>query len=989
MSHTHGIDNEEHLFHFDPCEESELLHSIVPTAAPGRQGSNALEPSPHMSSHDGPSTSEETCETGSLEVVGKGKGVTKPMPIRVPVTAVHDLFDAAHSASTAPSTSRDSHRSFLLTPLTPSSFNQYFSIYNETQQHLVPPLVRDMGESNFETFGEWKGKEKEHPPVLPPLTFSPTEFHYAPSLSSQFRSSSPGPSSYASSCGPPLAHVTTSPETSAKMFGEDYSSVPPPTTPSAREIVTPPPKRMPSRRRSLSSLSVRSERSLAASSMLQMKLKLASSRTSNSIARRLLFRKSTESRPELINAQSINRGEFDGVSTPPDPWRTGLKVDELDATISRLSNLRLHDINSKPTNLFYYNATPLKHKGRSNSSPFPISALDIVPVPSTDIFAPFPLVIKNYFDEILPHELRLHVFEALVGLHEADHLRALKNGRWTMTKASSSRNKWVGRDRGVRELVKLSRVSKSWRTLAFDGQLWANLDLRSFPHVSESLVLHLTTTGGQCTRALDISGHAQISAATLLDMADHFCVNSSPDIDSLCYTQLTSINLQGCSSLTTRSLHYLLVRSRALHKLCVKGLSAVTNTTCDILSTYCPQLVSLDIGRCSKMDAEGIRKMATAAINRGEYLQLTELRMCGLKNIDDDMMAALGQATPFLEVLDVSYARQLHNSAVEAFVACEADDQVGVETVLVSPRDVGRESSEYKFKRRVTRLRHLSMSCCLLLTDDACSNLAYTVPRLEFLELAGIGADLGDDGLVRLLNTTPYIRRLDLEDASHITDAVLVAITPSNTQSRLTDIPPEPGHALEQLNISFAAEVTDEALLSLIRGCTRLRHLEADNTRVGSAVLREFVRQCRKRQMADAKAVVVDCRGVSENTVKDLAVSTRPRMGWRAHEFRKLAYLDGRDGNVEELKIGQDECDEKRVVVKSFYSWQTVDAVKASREKRRKASKRASSESGSDLDDGSARALRWWSPGGRRSPRSGRSSPLNIADMNSDGCRMM
>ncbi|KAF8079086.1 F-box domain-containing protein [Lyophyllum atratum] len=989
MSQTNDIDNEEHLFHFDSCDESDLLQFTSPIAATARPCLNVAESGSRMSSYDGTSTSEETCGVATRELDEKGKGVTKSVPIRVPIAAAHDVFDMARSASTAPSTSRDSRRSFLLTPLTPSSFNQDSPFYNDTQQHLASPVIRDMGDLNFESFGESpeKGKGKELPPVLPPLTFSPTEFYYASPLSSPVMSSSPGPSSYASSCR--LARVNTNPESKANT--EDL-----PHTPSPRhDDIAPSLNRMPSRRRSLSNLSVHSEGCLAACSMSRAKLKLASTRTSSNLARKLLFRKPAEpevSRADLSDAKAVNGGELVGADHFSDPWRTGLKVDELDVTISRLSHLRLQDINLKPGNIFYHNVVmPLRHKGRSYSSPFPLSALDFVPVATTDIFTPFPLFVKNYFDDVLPRELRLQIFEALIGLHRADYLRLATDGRWSATKAASAKNRWVGRDKGVRELVKLSRVSKSWQTLAFDGQLWADLDLRSFPNIPESLILRLTATGGQCTRNLDISGHAQLSAETLLDMADHFCVNSSPDIHSLCYSQLTAINLQGCSSLTTRSLHRLLVRSRSLQKLCVKGVAAFTNTTCNILSTYCPQLISLDISRCSNMDAQGIRSMATAALDRGEHLWFKELRMSGLKNIDDDTMAILGRATPFLEVLDLSYVRQLHNSAVEAFVACKSDEGLGLETILVSPKDVGRESSELKIKRRVTRLRHLSMSCCLLLTDDACSNLAYSVPRLEFLELAGIGADLKDDGLLRLLKTTPYIRRLDLEDASHITDALLVAITPGiSAQPHIPDMaPPEPGHALEQLNMSFATEVTDDALLLLIRRCTRLKQLEADNTRISSTVLKEFVRQCKKRKMENAKAVVVDCRGISDSTVRDLSGMTRARMGWRAHEARKLGYLDTRDGNADELKLGQDECDEKRVVLKSFYSWQSVDAVKAAREKRRKASKLASSESGSDLDEASGRALRWWSPGGRRTPRSGRNSPLNIADMSGDGCRMM
>jgi len=170
--------------------------------------------------------------------------------------------------------------------------------------------------------------------------------------------------------------------------------------------------------------------------------------------------------------------------------------------------------------------------------------------------------------------------------------------------------------------------------------------------------------------------------------------------------------------------------------------------------------------------------------------------------------------------------------------------------------------------------------------------------------------------------------------------------------------------------------------------------LEADNTRMSGTVLKEFVRLSRKRKMVDTVVVAVDCRDVGESVVKELTTSTRPRKGWRSYEARKLGYVDARD--KEDLRVGRDECDERRVVLKSFYSWQTVDAVRAAREKRKKAGKRrndnGSHESMSDSDDrlSSSGRARWWSPGsGRRS--SGTTSPtlLDAANNDRDQCRIM
>jgi F-box and leucine-rich repeat protein 2/20 len=546
-------------------------------------------------------------------------------------------------------------------------------------------------------------------------------------------------------------------------------------------------------------------------------------------------------------------------------------------------------------------------------------------------------------------------------------------------------------------------VSHAWRQLAFDGQLWAKLDLRSFPKLPAAVLVQLAQTAGGFVRCMDLSGHAGLYPEALEDISHSLAVHS----DGLTRNYLTYINLQGCYRLTTRSLHHILTLSPSLKKLNLKGQPAVRDATCKILAEYCPELQSLNLSRCRNMTAEGIRCVAAAAVSRGEQIPLKELRVSGLRVVNDDMMIALGRAAPFLEVLDLSYTT-VHNSAIEAFVVCMPEDNAKFSTVQLTSREAGRDPADpARHWRRVTRLRHLNLSSCLLLTDHACSHLAHTVPRLEFLELAGIGPELRDDGLVRLLSTTPHIRRLDLEDATEVTDRVLHALTPatpppteptpiSGTSSARpsTSSParqaPEPGHALEHLTLSYA-NVESDAVSELIRACPRLRVLEADNTRMTGLVLREFVQTARRRNVQDAKVVAVDCRAVGEHAVKELAAVTRPRMGWRSWHARKLAYLDGRDD--EGLAVGQDECDPSRIVVKTFYSWQTVDSVKAAREKKRLTRSRrganASGESTASDSLSSAGRARWWSPSGRRSAGPNTPTLLDHAERNGEGCTIM
>ncbi|KAJ7508584.1 hypothetical protein B0H11DRAFT_1848201 [Mycena galericulata] len=919
----------------------------------------------------------------------KGKGVCSlPMPIPpAPVADPHDVFDvngpsSSHDFPSFSSAFSPSSSIGLASPIDANQGSSWKGKDVVPAPSSDPPDLFDMNEAGsshafssfssshlchspidstepsstsvghddtYEPAGKGKGKEIEQPPTLPPLTFSPTEFGYGQSMW-------PSPT-FDDAAGPSYrSNATPRPSSFDSLAPLDLISVPAPPAPA---IITPPanPHSL-SHRRSLPTLTG----SPNAKSKFRIRM------SSSTLARKLLFKKyDGDACPTPPSSPAEGRVFDSGAGSCFAPWR-----------------------NDSALALEYGSLPPMK--ARANSSPFPASALDLIPTSTRDVFAPIVLVVQNYFDDVLPRELQVKILLSLIAVHEADHTRALKDGTWAMAKATSLRNKWVGRDKALRELVRFSRVSKSWQTLVFDGQIWVNLNLHAFPLLPKSLLLRIARTAGGFVQDINVAGHVHLHSGTLIEVTDSLSAPSMP-LGSLPFTHLTGINLRGCSAITTRSLHHLLMQSRFLERLCLKGLAAVSSTTCDIIGVYCTRLVELDLGRCPNIDAAGIRNLAVAAESRGEYLLLKELRLSGLKHVDDNTMAALGRAAPFLEVLDLSYVRQLHNTAVEAFVACRDDDEEDEENdlriVCLNAREAGRSVDESnRYRRRVTRLRHLSLSSCILLTDVACSHLAHAVPKLEYLELAGIGSSLEDEGLIRLLNTVPLLKRIDLEDASSISDSVVAALTPAPPEEQEPDGPALPESPLEHLVISGALDVSDDALLALIRGCPRLTVLEADNTRIGPAVLKAFVRAVRRRSLADAKIVAVDCRGFGEALMKDLAAHTRPRRGWREHGARGLGYLDARDGNVEDFKLGQDECDPARVVVKTFYGWQTVDAVQAGREKRRKATRRAANESStsSDMDESVGRGTRWWSPGGRRS---GANSPPAVAEANNEGCTIM
>jgi F-box/leucine-rich repeat protein 2/20 len=489
------------------------------------------------------------------------------------------------------------------------------------------------------------------------------------------------------------------------------------------------------------------------------------------------------------------------------------------------------------------------------------------------------------------------------------------------------------------------------------------MDLRAFPKLPVETLLGLARSSGSSTRYINLSGHGTLKSSTLQELVSSLYIAPS-QLGGLPFTQLTEVNLRGCCNVSTRTLHHLLMCSPALVSLGLRGLTAVASSTCDIIGVYCTRLESLDISRCINLDGSGVRSMCEAVFTRREPLRLRELRAAGLKYVTSDLMLIMGHVAPHLEVLDLSGARSLTNSGLRAFIECMEDDDV--EKVVLTSRQAGLDPTDpTRHWRRVTRLRHLAVSCCTSLTDVAFKHLAHAVPQLVYLEAAGIGAGIHDDGLVHLLRTTPLLKKLDLEDASSITDGVISALTP-DSEANDAQRSPRTGQFLEHLTLSYATQVSDEALSRLIQACSCLRILEADNTRMSGTVLQEFVRTTRRRGIHDAMIAAGDNRNVGESTVTGLQSQTRPRQGFREWDARRLGFLDYRDQEGLE-NIGSDECDPSRVVVKTFYSWQMVDTVRATRRKHAKSRRVPSWEEDMRIDrmEGSSR-MRWWSPGGRR-----------------------
>lgn len=521
-----------------------------------------------------------------------------------------------------------------------------------------------------------------------------------------------------------------------------------------------------------------------------------------------------------------------------------------------------------------------------------------------------------------------------------------------------------------------------------DGQLWVNLDLYAFPQMPISAIIRLVRVAGPFIRRMDLRWFTSFHAAGMRVLATSIC-SVNMDVKNLPFSQLTDLNLQGCSSITTTALHEIILRSPGLKRVSLKGLAMVTNVTCVLLASTCPYLTSLDVSRCRSLDGANIISILG---NQRAHTPLTELRLAGIKYISSAFMSALARGAPLLEVLDLSYTTGLKDSDMQLFTAwqdewdvqTDADDVSPFQKVSLSAREMGYDPADQtRYFKRITRIRHLNLSHCRSLTDATCGYLAYSVPLLEFFEIAGMASEMKDGGLVRLFRTTPLIRRIDLEDSIDITDAVLGVLTPEVEEQTRVIIPPpsQPGQALEHLVLSSCAHITSEAMISLIRACVHLRVLELDGTKAGGAVVREFVRQTRRCGIQGAEINVSDCRSLpGEPLVRELAYQTRHRRGWRAWEARRLRYVDA------------EECDENRVIFKSFWTWQAVDAERAARDKKLRAamSSRGARTDNDDLAELlDAEALLFRDPADAHAARSRWARTFGPRSPNGESCVIM
>lgn len=353
-----------------------------------------------------------------------------------------------------------------------------------------------------------------------------------------------------------------------------------------------------------------------------------------------------------------------------------------------------------------------------------------------------------------------------------------------------------------KEVVRCSRVSKSWHEICFDGQLWSDMDTTGFyQDIPADALVRIITTAGPFIRDLNLRGCVQLREKW-----------NSKGLSDAC-TNLENFSLEGCR-IDRASIHNFLWSNNRLVHINLSGLAGATNAGLKIMSSNCPKLEYLNVSWCNNIDTRGLRKVVECCPN------LRDLRAGEIKGWDD-----------------VDFAHELFlNNSLERLILMNCDSLSDASfAALIEGKDSEVDCLTGRPVVPPRKLKHLDLTRCRGLTDKGVRTLIGNVPDMEGLQLSRCPS-IVDATLIDLLLTTPMLTHLDLEDLDALTNRSMQALANAPCADRL-----------QHLCISNCESIGDPGMLPVVKACTNLRSLEMDNTRIGDLVLTEAAAMVRQR----------------------------------------------------------------------------------------------------------------------------------------------
>ena len=355
-----------------------------------------------------------------------------------------------------------------------------------------------------------------------------------------------------------------------------------------------------------------------------------------------------------------------------------------------------------------------------------------------------------------------------------------------------------------KEIIRCSAVSKTWRQMCFDGQLWRRIDTDEYyRQIPGDSLVKILTTAGPFVRDLNLRGCIQMRERWGMD---------GQKIAQACQN-LENFSLEGCR-IDKSSIQYLLSEKTRLVNVNVSGLSSVNNHTMKILANGCKQLEYLNVSWCQHITTSGLMHIVQSCV------RLRDLRAGEIRGWDDEAFLLELFQRNTLERLILSHCNDLEDESLGTLLQGK-DPEVDplTDIPVVPPR----------------QLRHLDLSRCKALTTRGVKILSHLLPNLEGLQLSHVDS-LHDDALTGILASAPLLTHLDLEELDTLTNATLIKLASAPCIA-----------TLQHLNISYCELLGDVGLIPILKAATSIRSLVLDNTRVSDLSLAEAAMQLRGR----------------------------------------------------------------------------------------------------------------------------------------------
>jgi F-box/leucine-rich repeat protein 2/20 len=423
-----------------------------------------------------------------------------------------------------------------------------------------------------------------------------------------------------------------------------------------------------------------------------------------------------------------------------------------------------------------------------------------------------------------------------------------------------------------KEIVRCSRVSRSWHAMCFDGQLWGDLDTSGFYRdITADALINIITSAGPFVKDLNLRGCVQLKEQWNKHGFIEACRN------------LENFSLEGCR-IDRTSIHCFLLQNSRLVHVNLSGLAGATNAAMKIIGSNCPKVEVLNISWCNNIDNRGLKKVVTGCP------KLRDLRAGEVRGWDDvELMVELFKRNT-LEQLVLMNCDSLSDESLAALIE-GVDEEVDVLTdrPIVPPR----------------RFKHLDLTRCRSITDTGLKTLVDNIPFVEGLQVSKCGG-LSDDSLSALLPTLPVLTHLDIEELDGLTNDVLKTLAESPCAPHL-----------KHLCISYCENLGDTGMLPILKACSRLISLEMDNTRISDLVLTEAAASVRNRN----------------RSARGLTASERPEVGLKivAYDCANVTWTGVREvlsRNAEITRPLQSSATKEAtypreiISLKCFYNWQ-------------------------------------------------------------------